>query len=201
LSVLRKLSAIVLCLGQFSFLSGCGLFSTREPEEPAGGSNVEWEFPRSPEIVVDNLETAVGRRSSVDYMKTFDLGDVSSADFVFIPDPGAAANNPGRFDAWNLERERNYAQSLFSPTNLPLDSLAELFLEMSREPAVMGDSADLSAEYELNIGHTHAGAPRRMRGYLDFSLKRAENGGWYVWRWQDKQITGSFCWSDLKAQF
>ncbi len=192
---LAKLILIIL------LLSGCGLFSTRTPEEPEGGSNIEWQFPRTPRIVVENLEVAVGRRSSVDYMRSFSTEDVGSAEFVFEADPDAEANNPDVFEDWDIERERNHVQSLFSPSNLPLDSLAELLIEITREPVILGDSADLSAEYELAVGHLRDAAPRRMDGYLDFSLKRADDGGWYIRFWRDKRIAGHHCWSDLKAQF
>ncbi len=182
-------------------LSGCDLFSTRNPEEPAGGSTSEWQFPRTPRVVVENLEVSVGRRSSADYMRSFLPDEGEGSDFIFEPDPETAANNPDKFAAWDIERERSCVQSLFSTSNLPLDSLAELSIVLTREPVLLGDSADLSADYELAVGHLRDAAPRRMKGYLDFKMVRTADGGWYVYIWRDKRLAGQHCWSDLKAQF
>ncbi|MDP8240291.1 MAG: hypothetical protein P9X24_14475 [Candidatus Hatepunaea meridiana] len=190
------LSIFIACI-----LTGCDLFTTRTPEEPEEGTNIEWQFPHTPRLVAENLEVAVGRRSSVDYMKSLITGNADIPEFIFEADPNTKSNNPGLFDDWDIECERSFIQSLFSPSNLPLDSLAELTIELTREPIPMGDSAGLSAEYNLYLGHTRDTAPRQMQGQLSFRLRREEDGGWYIQYWQDERIGGSQCWSDLKVEF
>ncbi len=188
------LSAIVL-------LSGCNMFTTRTPEEPEGGSGAEWVFLRTPKIVLENLETAVGRRSSVDYMKSLPAADEGVSDFEFRYDPDVEYNNSGIFDKWDLERERSHVQRLFSTSNLLQDSLAELSINVTREPLGLSDVDSLSAEYDLHIGHQLDSAPRQMKGQLYFGLKRAADRGWYIYYWRDERIAGYYCWSDLKAKF
>ena len=193
-----KLVVLTSAFCLLTLTSGCDWFTTREPEEPTGGSKVEWEFPSSPRIVVDNLEVSVGQQSVRNYMLTFSAEDGENVEFTFIPDPQTEANNPAKFESWSLEQERNHVTSLFE--KLPEDSLV-LFIDRNWELVVLGDSADLSAEYELNIGQVGDIASRLMAGYLDFALKRSKDGGWYVTHWQDKRTIEPYCWSDLKAQF
>ena len=180
--------------------TGCELFTTRTPEEPEGTSGEGWRFPLTQMTVLDNLVSAIGRRSEVDYMRAFDLGGVEVPSLEFHADPETASNHPGIFDDWGIEKERAHIQSLLSPTNLPYDSLSELVIEIDRE-TVLGDSADLVAQYHLHLGHLRDSAPRDMEGRLEFRLFRAMNGGWFVQRWVDFRIAGQACWSDLKAQF
>ncbi|NQT35143.1 hypothetical protein HQ587_08135 [bacterium] len=182
-------------------LISCDLFSTRAPENPDDTSASEWQFPSSPRIVVNNLEIAVGRRSIVDYMKSFSDASEAEMSFQFEADSETQLRYPGLFDNWGRENERSHVLALFSPDNLPLDSLVELTIVLDREPVVLGDSAEIYADYELHIGHKNETAPRQMQGQLDFGLKRADDGGWYLVFWRDVRIDGHDCWSDLKARF
>jgi len=178
-------------------LSGCELFTTREPEPPTGASGGDWVFPSEPCIVLDNLQSAVGRRSSVDYMRSFGIGAVES--FSFIPDPKTNANFPGRFDGWDLARERKFVESIFTKVTLPNDSIAELNLEVDRSTE-LGDSAEITARYNLHLGHDLDEGPREMEGRAEFSLRRGNDGGWRIGTWTDFRSIGS-CLSDLKRLF
>ena len=166
-----------------------------------GSSASEWQFPRRPRIVVENLEIAVGRRSIVDYMQSF--SDTSEADmkFQFEADSETQLRFPGLFDNWGSDNERSHVQALFSPANLPLDSLVELAVHLESETVVLGDSAEIYADYDMHIGHLNESVPRQMQGQLYFKMKRADDGGWYLVFWRDVRITGHECWSDLKAEF
>jgi len=179
---------------------GCELFTTRTPETPTGTSGDEWRFPFTPQTVLENLISAVESRSTVDYMRNFEAGGADSAGFEFLPDPETAANYPGVFDDWNAKDELAWVQSLFSPSNIPPDSLTRLEVTTNRE-TVIGDSADLTAQYSLHVGHIRPTVPRDMAGRLKFKLLRASSGGWYVFRWADFRSPDHACWSDLKAQF
>lgn len=191
MNIFRLLSLLLL-------FSGCEIFTTRTPEDPEGSTG-GWKFPASPEIVTDNLEVAIGRRSSFDYLKSFISEDVDSVYYVFEADPETESNNPGLFDDWGINQEQRFIEALFS--NLPLDSLSELTLIIREERPVSNDTWQLSADYELHVGHTRDEAPRYMEGALDFILIRLNDGGWYVSSWRDQRISGYRCWSDLKARF
>jgi hypothetical protein len=190
--VFRLLSLLLL------ILSGCDLFTTRTPEDPEGTTG-GWTFPSSPEIVTSNLEVSIGRRSSVDYLRSFISEDVDSIFYEFKADPETVSNYPGIFEDWGIKHEQSFIDALFS--NLPLDSLSELTLIIREERPVSGDAWQLSADYELHVGHTRDEAPHYMEGALDFTLVRLTDGGWYISSWSDHRISGYYCWSDLKARF
>ena len=180
-------------------LSGCDLFSTREPETPTGGGSGGWQFPYTPQQALDNITDAVGRRSSVDYIRSLASPDIGLDSFLFQADPGAAANHPLLFADWRLDDETAFAQVLFSSATLPLDSIAELELT-DEEVAVVGDSSRVRGGYDLHLGHLRGAAPRQMSGQLEWSLARGSDGGWYITVWRDYRAAAS-CFSDLKAQF
>lgn len=198
--IVRIITLCILVLTGNLALTGCELFTTRTPEKSSGSSEQGWQFPFTPSIIIENLVSAVGRRSVADYMQAFETGELESSQMEFIPDPETVSNYPGVFESWSNKRERSHVQSLFSPVNLPYDSLAVLELSIDRE-TVIGDSADISAQYVLHLGHLRDSAPREMEGRLEFRLRRSEQYGWYVCRWIDYRLAGRPCWSDLKAQF
>jgi hypothetical protein len=181
-------------------LVSCDLFSTRTPEPPTGSDNQGWTFPESPEIALANLHSAMGRRSSADYIRVFVSESSSSLGYVFQPDPVTISANPGKFDNWSVTNERQHSQSLFAPTNIPLDSLLNLETTVDRQ-TVVGDTAIISFGYLLHVGHKVDNRPRDFEGRADFRLIRFEDGGWYVVNWNDVRQTGKACWSDLKALF
>jgi len=180
-------------------LTGCELFETREPELPSGGTSGGWQFPRNPRTVLDNMTNAVGRWSSVDYLRTFTYDDIEITEYEFIPDPVTVINYPRHFDGWNLERERKHIVLLFNPM-LRTDSIAVVNFDIDRE-TVIGDSAGITARYNLHIGHKNNEAPRQMEGRVEFAMLRGTDGGWIVHRWIDSRIANEPCWSDLKAEF
>ena len=181
-------------------LLGCELFATRNPETPEGGGNGGWSFPRAPEQVVTNVEDAVGRRSSVDWMRSLTSSDAGLDSFVFVADPSAAADHPALFDNWGWEREMTFTQALFSDATLPLDSISQL--EITPEPVTtVGDTAWFRGQYQIHLGHRRDPAPRQMSGQWEWILRRGSDGGWYVDIWKDFRGGIEPCWSDLKAQF
>ena len=178
----------------------CELFTTRTPENPEGTGNGGWQFPESPEAALENLNSAMGRRSSADYLRLFLHDNQSYPEFRFYPDPVSNASNPGIFDEWNTSREQKHCQSLFAPVNLPLDSLLTLETVIDRQ-TTLADTANLTVSYRLYVGHKIADRSRDFEGRAEFRLLRIDDGGWYILSWTDFRTTGKSCWSDLKALF
>ncbi len=174
------------------------MFSTRAPEPPTGASGTSWELPRNPEDVLDNMANAIGRRSSADYIRSFD--ETETNEFVYIPDPATEAERPGFFDGWSIDRERKFMESLLSPSTTPADSIAMLIYEIDRE-TVIGDSAQMYFTYNLHIGHVIEDAPIQMDGRSELTLRRGKGGGWYINAWKDFRIGSNDCWSDLRIHF
>lgn len=181
-------------------ISGCGLFTTREPEDPSGLSGSGWQFPSSPGDVMENLTNAFGSRSSVDYLRSFSPGDNDDQGFVFIADPETIRDFPVRFSNWGITREQKFAESIFHPTVTPLDSIVAFDYTIERE-SFIGDSSRISANYDLHIGHMLEDLPTDFNGRCELTLHRSADGGWFVTRWEDFRSESSVCLSDLKAQF
>ncbi len=181
-------------------LVSCDLFTTRTPETPEGTGTNGWRFPESPRVAIDNLNSAMGRRSPSDYTRLFVATGVSQTEYSYQPDPGTASSNPGMFDGWGVTKEQQHSQSLFAPTNVPLDSLVLLTMRVERETSV-GDTSNISIDYVLHVGHKIEDRPRDFEGRGEFRLIRVEDGGWYIVNWSDTRATGKACWSDLKALF
>jgi len=194
----RKWELIVISI--MAALGGCELFTTREPEAPTGGGSGGWQFPLTPQQTMDNITDAVGRRSSVDYIRSLASPDAGLTSFLFQADPSAAANHPQLFADWGLDDETAFAQALFSSATLPLDSIAAL--DLDPQPAtVIGDTARIRAQYDLHLGHKRGSAPRQMSGQLEWTLQRGSDGGWYIRLWNDYRNGSAPCFSDLKGQF
>jgi len=196
---MKLLRLITGCLLLVLFVTGCDLFTTRTPEEPTGSSGEGWNLPLNPRDVLTNMENSIGRRSDVDYAHNFSSEESGLPLFRFVADPQSVADNPGRLDSWGLTEEKRYAQTLFNPANLPLDSIASVAFAVTQEQ-LFGDSARVNAGYNLHLGHLRS-APRVMEGQLEFNLLRGNDGGWYIHRWSDLRAGGHACWSDLKAKF
>lgn len=180
-------------------LTGCELFTTRQPEPPTGPGG-GWQFPQDPPRVLQNLSESVGRRSTVDYLRSLASSEVNLPAFQFIADPAAAAKYPERFAEWGLSEETAHIQALFASSNLPLDSLAGLVFTGSLQQ-LQGDTVWITSGYQLHLGHRRDDAPRDVSGQLEFRLLRGADGGWYIQRWTDQRYGGKACWSDLKVKF
>ncbi|MFC2150554.1 hypothetical protein ACFLQV_03520 [Calditrichota bacterium] len=179
-------------------LFGCELFTTRTPEEPNGGSGSGWQFPNSPEHVILNLENAFSIRSSLDYMRSFPTEEDSS--YSYVPDQQTVNNKPAAFEGWGLRNEQAFSEALFSKSNLPLDSLVIVDFPIEQR-TLLGDSATLSIQYSMHIGHVRSDLAREFEGRSELQLWRSEDGGWIVRRWEDYRTSDLPCLSDLKAEF
>ncbi len=170
---------------------GCELFQTRSPEDPDGARG-SWDIPLAPEDVLTNLSLAMFERNSANYLRSF-----PSDSFEFIADPSVVQQNPGLAE-WDIDDERAHINSLFGEGVLPRDSIA--FVVFSAvEQTLLGDTANVTARYELTAQVAIAGAPGQMAGEAQFSLIIGNQGYWEIRRWSDRRTEELASWSDLKA--
>ncbi len=191
----------------FILLAGIGLlcvqcktpFSTREPEEP-NSSQSNWVQPTSPNYVMINLRTCISEKNSQNYLRCLADTGTAAVTFYYIPESSVAAANPGLFNGWNKESERNYLNQLLA--YLPKDSLSTLTLTLIRENAFQ-DSVVLVQEYILTMGHKQQteGCPRQFRGQAEFRLRRSAEDLWYIYKWSDFATGDQPAWSVLRAFF
>jgi len=172
-------------------LSGCDLFSTRDPEPPNTGRG-SWEIPRVPEDVLTNLSRALYERNAVNYLLSFE-----EERFEFVADAEALQQNPS-LSGWDYQSESRHINSLFSVGTLPADSaVAVVFL--SGEQTTFGDSSEIVADYSLQAQIALQGAPGPMAGTAYFYMRIGEAGYWKIYRWQDQRTEEKSTWSDLKS--
>jgi len=183
-------------------ITACGLFETREPEEPESG-NVSFIPPSSASIVVSNFINAFNEKNTENYTACFadtTLGD--SRPFRFIPSSEAEARWSGFFANWSVENERRYFFSM--TTKLSVDVAPEITLSNSRFDIMTPDSAVFTSNYYVKISHSLTTAPTDFQGYMQLTILPKINGLWAIQRWEDisndkDSIKSSF--STLKAIF
>lgn len=188
----RKLKIIyfILVLGLYA----CNPFATRKAEEPVEERSSR-EIPSDPEAVLRNLQNAISEKNVTNYMSC--LTD-SAQKFRFIPEQSVKENNPGLFENWDLQKERNYINQLF--TYLPADSVRKLSFEYISN-TVFPDSVLVKRKYLLEVRHTLKDrVPQRVIGQADFWMFQ-DDGYWYIYRWEDIRTTEQPSWSSIKAGF
>jgi len=157
--------------------SGCGLFDTRDPDNPAG-SQASDGLALSASEVLEQLETAVALHDASLYMAAI------SEEFGCAATLSAFPDDPLFFEMWNWTREDVFIRSLLAQSLIPPDSIATLTFEAIEEVS-FADSAVYRESYQLVIGPVDSDLPTVYQGLADLTLKREEDGGWRVVRWVD----------------
>src|SRR3990172_972100 len=124
-------------------------FTTREPEKPETNYS-NYSNPSSPQIVFINMQNAIIERNAENYIRSFIDSTRSAKRFEFIPDQAVAAAQPGTFDFWSLENERQYLVQMFQAT--PADSTIRLVFDVV-ERTETSDNATFIQNYTLVVRH------------------------------------------------
>jgi hypothetical protein len=158
-------------------LTGCGLFDTREPDNPAG-SQASDGLALSPTEVLLQLENAITLHDPSLYMAAI------SEEFSYAATLSAFPEDPFFFEDWTWSREDVFVRSLLSLSLLPPDSSSTLTFEAIEEVS-FADSAVYRESYRLDLAPFDSDLPTVYQGLADLTLKREEDGGWRVVRWVD----------------
>ena len=167
------------------------MFSTRNPQAPDTGRNT-WETPRVPDDVLTNMRSALFERDAVNYLRSFD-----PAHFLFIADAVTVQRDPSVAN-WSYESESQHISRLFSAGTLPTDSILIVAFTTPTE-TILGDSAEVRVDYDLNAGVALAGVPHHCGGTADFFMRVGTEGYWQIYRWQDTRTQDLSTWSDFKS--
>jgi hypothetical protein len=175
-------------------------FATREPESPKSNQS-SWIQPTAPNYVMTNLRNAIAEKNITNYLRCLADTSYSPRPFRFIPEPTVANVNPGLFNNWSNDAEKNYLNQLM--LYLPKDSTSQLILSALREDALSPDSTIMVQSYRLIIEYKcEAGdCPRIMVGQSEFRLIRTSEDLWYIYRWSDIATGEEATWSALRARF
>lgn len=186
----------VLTLVNLLVLSGCELFETRPAEPPDSGNVGVFLQPDRPEVVLDNLISAVENLNAVNYTRC-----LITTGFRFNPSNAALNSSPEIWASWSVDDERTYFNNLrAAATNTSGHrlSLTNISTELSSN-----DSRQVFANYTITVLHnrTNQGVPSTINGTFALRLQLGEDGLWTISEWTDISNGGEYSWSDLKAAF
>ena len=194
--ILKKTHKLVGLLYFFLGLTSCDLFSTRTPENPDSNGQVVFIQPDRPEIVIQNLTSAIDGLSIQNYLLCLE-----QTIFEFAPSQQAAASNPGIWAVWGYQEEQTYLTNLVSEAQLLQGH--KLLLINSRYEVLSETRQQFIASYSLTVNHNRSGqgVPTTAIGDLILDLEASDTGLWSIQKWTDISNSDSFSWSELKAVF
>ena len=178
----------------FSLLIGCGIFDTREPENPV---TIRSTFvpPTSPELVLENLSFSIQEKNSVNYNKC-----ITDELYIYVPDTKSLQNYREIFMNWSKNSERRYIDNLIAATNPTATSV--LFLDNDNMLLINSDSAIYTAEYIVVFQHIKTNIPKSAKGNLTMYISSDDNNLFSIKRWEDfRQNDDDFTWSEFRANF
>lgn len=183
--------------------ASCGVFETRNPEEPDTGKTL-LNPPTSPAAVIGNFQTAVKELNTENYLACFSDSVSGSSQYIFEPSQNAKARFPSLFENWNKESERRAFTALKNSVGISSQVLMTLtnYTLMSSSP----DSSVYTADYTLEADHTQSNTSKVFSGTMLITISPETSGLWTITRWRDyslKNIPDSlnYTWSYLKAAF
>ena len=192
--MLKKFKIIILFL---FLIQGCGLFNTREVEQPVDPRS-NFIPPTAPEIVIVNFITAITEKNLNNYMDCFVDTTYSTRKFSYTADIASQIQYPV-FRYWNLSYENSYFTNLRSLTN-PASS-SNLFLSNEIVTTTI-DTVVYDSDYLLHVEHQKQAVAQTVKGKLRLVLSADSRNLWSIHRWIDYKVNdGDTTWSVLKANF
>jgi len=181
-----------LTLAALATLSGCDVFSTRDPVPPLEGAGTFGQ-PDTPDQVIENIQNAVSELNAQNYRRSFADG------FEFRPTASAEARDPSIWTGWGVQDEESYFRAAVQAARLTSGNELR-FNEMSLS-AISADRFTFDAGYVLTINHRRPDLATALQGRLVWTLEQDEDGLWGITEWTDRELGDAASWSDLKAEF
>jgi hypothetical protein len=179
-------------------LSSCSLFEPRVPENPTN-SGVVWQDPTSPDIVMENMQSALNGGSLL-YL------DCMADSFVFFADTNDINGYPTyNFNSWGKSDESRTVTALFAV--VPKDStVTSEFLTNTGhpDPAAPADSVTIYREYSITVPQSfHSGTGTPAVGIAELLLVEDSEGFWTITEWHDVRHEGTswVTWAVAKAYY
>lgn len=175
----------------------CSLFEPRIPEDPSN-SGVVWLDPTSPDIVIENMQSALNGGSAL-YMDCF------TESFIFYADTSDINNySTYNFSDWTKTVENSTVTAMFAI--VPPDSTitVEFLIDMNNpDPTAPADSATIYREYTITIPQSnHSGTGTPAVGIAELRMVE-DDGLWAVQEWYDArhEETALVTWAVAKAYY
>ncbi len=179
--------------------TSCGLFQTRSPEAPTQPSDT-FIPATDPDAVVENLQSAIAEKNSVNYQRCFPDPTHAKQPYTFIPSATAAATYAGVFAHWTVDDERQYFQNLVARTAGRPSAFSNLVLA-HKTIILSGDSTIVSYDYTFTFEHNDPSFPTVATGTMQLVLGPDNTNAWVIYRWTDYKTTSDVTWSHFKGKF
>jgi hypothetical protein len=180
-------------------LSGCGLFGTREPENPINAGS-QFEPATTPSLVLRNIESALGSANAADYRRCFSDTMRGLPPFVFQPSVQGNAVAPTLFGNWGAAQEQEYFENIIAEL-LPGQLASVTFTPSDVLSVPVGDSVGYLGSYRVRFPHSREGVYREAEGSLQLTLRLSRQNEWHITYWRDISNSGNPSWSEIKARF
>lgn len=193
--IMLRFTTILIAL---ILLSGCELFTPREPEPPIDILDpYAWVPPTSPEMVLQNLSNAFPAYKPNYHLDVLANTEETGAVFSFLPDQGVASSQPGVFDNWGYVEEENFITKLFD--ELDEEGFQRLEWEVEQLSPI-DDRYEMITDYTLTLAYGESTPlPRNFKGQATLTLVQNEDLLYEISVWQDIKSDSLPCWSDLKT--
>ena len=173
-------------------LLSCGLFDTRDPEDPLT-DNQSLPQATSPAMLLTNFTTAFHQKNINEYAKLF-----TDSSFRFIPTQSAFARYGAVFFSWKSMNETDYFRNAI--TEIGEQSSPQLSFSTVSSVQFQSDSAAYTLDYVLFIPHSRS-STKQFTGRSELYLAPNKNNIWTIYRWVDFETKKDSSWSEFKGQF
>jgi hypothetical protein len=166
----------------FLLLLSCSLFDPRTPADPSQGG-VVWQTPTSPDIVVENMVSALNGESVL-YL------DCLEDSFLFYADTSDIDDYPTlNFSDWTKSVENLTVGQIYSSVPSDTTISAEFLLVAGNpDPPAPEDSVTIYRQYTIILpGAEHSPA----FGIAELHMVEDEDGLWTVGEWHDNRFDQS----------
>ncbi len=158
--------------------SGCLFFDSKNAESPLQDSGGRIP-PLTPADLLTQLSEAITQRNANLYLLEFD----NSTSYRYYPDDESRIRYGVVLDSFDISREQQFAKTLLSRSNLPIDSVAETDFNLRSElPGT--DGVQVEFLYRIQLG-TVLSIPRAVSGRAVLNLIRGSDGGYVIQTWHD----------------
>jgi hypothetical protein len=184
-----------------TLLMSCGLFDTRDPENPVS-ENQTLPAAFTKEILFSNFKTSIEQKNIKEYEKLFADTSSHSRMFIFIPNQSSGARYGAVFASWNRTMETNYLQNAVAAVG----AASSIQFQVTSGPQIItyqGDSAHYTFDYLLYVPHNRTDVnTQQFAGRCEITMSPDKsNPIWRIYRWVDFETKKDSSWSELKGQF
>ncbi len=198
-TAIPQLLAGALALGCMLALASCGLFDTRDPENPINAGST-FEPPTTPSVVLHNLASSLNEANAADYRKCFGDTALGLTPFFFVASAQGISAAPNKFAQWGVDQEEQYIRNIFSELEQG-GVCSVVFTPADVTDVPIADSVSFSASYSARFPHTRDGAEREAEGTMYLTFRMSKQNEWYISSWRDVAAQGKTSWSLIKARF